>query len=210
MIQKININKLVLSTKLADGLVNCLKKNHLWLFLVVSISLFLAYGIDIWQYIVYNIDVYIRTTHLEWFRYDASIQMLSKNAVLLNIFTKELKFFLQTPFALLISSVFIKTLIFLLVYKITQLLIKDDWISLLTTLLFLLSTGIATHGLQKNGMWLSPLFFRASVSAALTLGGIYFALNYKHLFSTLFFALSMPIVTACPWFTPYPLTVSIA
>ena len=118
------------------------------------------YGISPWEYTIYNFDHLYYYVNSSNYIIDPIIQSTTFAVYLLNKFSLLFKFFLQVPFLYVLSSVFIKTLIYYSFYKITNLLIKKENLAVIITLFFLTATATASasHLSILNGFWGSTNF----------------------------------------------------
>ncbi len=173
-----------------NNIENIVVKKYKQIFFVISILLFVAYGIAIYFYTAFN---------LFYTRYDVSfylpsfVSYMNNHAIVIDIILNKLnlKYFFEVPWAFMVSSLICKYLFLVLLYKIIELLTKDKYQAIVVTLLFSLSISPATHGHVFNGIWGSPIFYRASASALLILSGVYAALRNRLILSSIAFSLAL-------------------
>jgi hypothetical protein len=166
-------------------------QNKIFLFFIFSVLNLLSYGISPWEYTIYNFDQLYYYVNSSNYIIDPIIQSTTFAGYLLNKFSLFFKFFLQVPFLYVLSSIFIKTLIYYSFYKITNLLIKKENLAVIITLFFLTATASASHHLTLNGFWGAPVFYRSSVSGLMTLIGLFLLIDKKILFSIIPFSISI-------------------
>lgn len=167
----------------------------------------LMHGIDASKFLIYNINDYVRLAFQNEYSNDPYIHLLNTRSFVINWFLIHFRLILQTPVFFILSSIILKTLILYLFFKIANTLLKEPFTALIASLYFSLSMGYDTHGVVPNGIFGSPIIFRASVSLLFTLAGLYFALNRRLVFSSIFFALSLHFhilygITSLSFFLP--------
>lgn len=173
----------------------------------VSFLLFIDYGPDISQYLVYNINAFSLIANEQAYFRDPVFTFMNQSAVLLTPFYKLFKFPLLVPVPFIIASVVVKFLILLILYRIAAIFVPDKYPALAATLLFALSLNHPAHAEAFNGIFGAPIFFRSSVSALFTLAGILLALRNRLVPSSVMFGLSLHFhlfygITALAFFLP--------
>ncbi len=147
-----------------------------------------AKGLHSWQYTIYNFD------QLHFYENNQKfldpIILINNKLWVINQFSRLFKYFLQVPILYIASNILIKSAIIYILYLITAKLINEKKISFVIILFFTASSGYAAHGVVLNGMFEAPIFFRSSVSALMTLLGLYLMLANRHLLAIIPFALS--------------------
>lgn len=185
-------------------IVNVFVRSKWKVFFGISILLFVVYGIDNAQYLIYNLDLHHILTHMDYYKDVPSfVAIAPPNPA--GLFTSWFSYMLTVPYAFLAGCLVIRISIFFMVYRIADLLITNKKAAFIAALLFLIAPSPETHGTVNNGMWGIPIFFRSNVSALFTLIGIFAALRQKFMASFAMFAASIFVhslygVTACVFF----------
>ena len=166
-------------------------KNKILSFFIFSCLNLLIYGISPWEYTIYNFDQLYYYLNSANFIIDPILQSTTFAGYILNKFNVIFSSFLQTPILYVLSSVFVKTLIYFLFYRISNLVVKKSNLAFVITLFFLTAIASSSHLLTLNGFWGAPIFFRSSISGLLTLIGLFLLIDKKVLLSIIPFSLSI-------------------
>lgn len=157
--------------------------------ILMAILLAFTYGINFWEYIIYNFDkLYLFENNLNYLL-DPRIQMVNSGAVFLNMFNNVFKSILQIPILYLISSILIKSSVIYVIYLIINKLINNKNLSFIIALFFIIAPTISYY--VPNGFFGGPIFFRASISGLLTLAGIYLLISKRYYLSIIPLVLSL-------------------
>lgn len=166
--------------KITDMIVSKVDDNKYITFIIMSLFMILSYGLEIWQYTIYNFDPLYLKENSKNFLLDPMIMMNNNGAYILNIFNNIFKPFLEIPILYIFSSIIIKSTIIYVIYIVVNKITNDKKLSLVVTLFFITSIGYATHGVVLNGVFGAPIFYRASVSGLMTLLGLYLILSNRY------------------------------
>jgi hypothetical protein len=185
-------------------------ENHKFkVFLFVSISTLMIYGIATGFYYIYNISFYSNVLNSGMFidEHLPAIHGIDHYQYVLRWFYIIFRWPLQVPALFIMSSLIVKIIILWLIYKIVDFLLDDPFLAIISSMYFVLAGNYNTHGCSLNGIQDSPVFFAASISAILTLAGIYFALKERLIKGALSLAFSLYFhilygVTALAFFLP--------
>lgn len=174
------------------NIINYIIDNRIKFFIALAGVLFAVYGIDTWQYLTYNLDMYNLFNNSAIYADEPSVAMTGSFDTM-RFFTLGAGYLLTVPWAFILSSLIVKAAVFYLVYNIAVELICSKEAALLASLIFLLSPNADTHGIVGNGMWGMPIFFRTSVSALLTLSGILAAIKCRYTIASILFIVSIAV-----------------
>lgn len=164
-------------------------RSVLIIFFLFSIVQLIYIGFDLVEYLVYNVDGYYQGIYKQLYPDNITLKFMN-TAKLIEFLVFYFHPFFQLPILFIISSILVKTFLAFFTYKISLHFVSEKTIALYITLFYLVSQY--THGVNLNGMWGSPIFFRSSISAFFTLLGIYTILTNRFFLSFfLFFSLSI-------------------
>jgi hypothetical protein len=173
-----------------NRIVNTLRKKPWVLFVILAVQNLISYGVDLWLHIIYNIRPLTLLNNKVIV--DSGIQGFKSSSMnLMYHYTYWIAPFLEYGILTILMSLLVKLIAFILIYKITLLLIKHQDYSLIIAVFFLMSPSYAMHGVVMNGLWGFPMIFDASLSALATFGGILFLLKNRFIIAGLLFALSI-------------------
>ena len=157
-------------------------ENHKFkVFLFVSISMLIIYGLQVGFYFVYNISYYTMLTHSDIFL-DGHLPLvngLSNHELVLCWFFIIFRWFLQVPVLFILSSIIVQIIILWLIFKISNFFLDDPFLAFVSCLYFVLAGNYNSHGSTLNGIWDGPTFYMASMSSIFILSGIYLALKER-------------------------------
>lgn len=181
---------------MTDGLVRrrLRSSDHLLLLvvgLVVTLCLFVAHGIDFWQWRFYGIewaDKHISTASA--FDQDYYHPVISRTmGVVARYFHVISTPIYHTPILFLIASVLTKLCIFAITSLILFQLVPQ-WKKAVFLATLVLLSDISGHGVVNNAVWGSPIYFLASISAIFTLLGLKYSIEGRAILSAALFGLS--------------------
>jgi hypothetical protein len=169
-------------------------ENHKFkVFLFVSISMLMIYGLILQFYIAYNLDYYTMLIHSDIFLNEhlPMVHGLNNHEIVLRWFFKIFRWFLQIPALFILSSVFVQIIILWLIFKIADFFLDDPFLAFVSSLYFVLAGNYNSHGVVLNGIWDGPTFYHTSMSSIFILSGIYLALKERLIAGSIFFVFSL-------------------
>ena len=166
--------------------------NHNVIIVLFTLLITTTYGFEPLHYYNYNIyqlfDIEARELLKECFV--TSVYVDNMNPIYIMIHDVFMPLF-QVPVLFFISSLFIKILIIKLLFDIVDFYVKSKNISLFISLLFVVSPLPDIHGMVHNGIFSSPVFFRASISTLFTLFAFKYLLNNRLVLAAIMFGISI-------------------
>jgi hypothetical protein len=201
----------ITSTRMGNmkAIINQIENHRFKVFVFVSISTLMIYGIATGFYYVYNISFYSNLFNSGIFidEHLPIVHRIDHYQYVLRWFYIIFRWPLQVPALFIVSSLIVKIIILWLIYKIADFLLDDSFLAFISSLYFVLAGNYNTHCLSLNGIQDSPVFINASISAILTLTGIYLALKERLITGALFLTFSFYLhvlygVTALVFFLP--------
>jgi hypothetical protein len=164
-------------------------KNKYLIFFLLALLSFIISGLNYNEYLTYNVSIYNSTINPEYFK--TSLVTSVSRSGLVEFFTLNVSYFLVAPLPYLLSSLIVKFIFFIIIFKITKYLLKDGHIAFFCAVLFVMAPTHGSHGATMNGIYGPPIFFRSSVSALMSLLAIYISFKHNIIFASIFFALSI-------------------
>src|SRR5271169_581475 len=168
---------------------NWYDKHYYFLFFIISMLSFVAFGISPGNYILYNL-----TQH---FMFSSKIHDYSSlsfdYAYVLRVFHSTLNYILLVPAGYIIAGIVFRFISLLCVFHIFKLIIKDKFQALFATLLFSVSHLAAYNFKAPAFLWMSPVFTYQTFAGVCIFLGILFSLKQRFIPAALAFSLSLHI-----------------
>jgi hypothetical protein len=155
-------------------------RHYKLIFFVLSATLVLAYGLNVWLYAHYNLSRFIFIQDSSLFQNAYFSKRMLSNFLLYN-----LSFLYLSPVFYIVGGILLKTMVFYLVYKISLFFLKDKRYAFITSLYFVISSTYFTHGITCNSLW-TGVFGNTLIASVLVLWGTYFLFRGQNILFALF------------------------
>jgi len=161
--------------------------------LAISALLHWGHGFNDYNYLVYVVDETARIVDFKYYEGDLFVEMLYYKAPVLNWVMERTEEVLMRPNSMMVISFLVKSLGIFFLYLVSNHFLKNSFMALFMTFLFMCSEGYSTRGVIPSGLWGGLILPRSTLSNIITLYGLLLLLKRFWFLSAVVFFISIQV-----------------